>query len=60
MPAKRGDHLKFHCGDHVYNAADPRHVGRIISIAGAIAEVKWDNGIYETLFLSDLKPAVRS
>ena len=44
MSSRRvGDWIKFHCGDRVFDAADPRHVGRVeaITSGGICATIKW-------------------
>lgn len=49
------DWMRFKCGDKVFRADDPRHVGRVMSItSGNCVKVKWDdNGINSHIPLAD-------
>jgi hypothetical protein len=41
----RGTHVKFCCGDRVYDPVDSRHVGRVIAvITSVLVRVEWNNG----------------
>ena len=40
----------LHCGDRVYDKADPRHVGILLSIQWGTAKVRWD----ETGWISEV------
>lgn len=45
-----GGWMRFHCGDKVFNKADPRHVGEVTAIRWGVVRVRWD----ETGWLSDV------
>jgi hypothetical protein len=52
----RGAHVKFHCGDRVYDPVDPRHVGRVIAIGTSVlVRVEWENGLISEVNASNFQ-----
>jgi hypothetical protein len=48
---RRGDWMRFHCGDRVYDVEDPVRAGRIEMLTRGMAIVCWD----KTNWLSEVE-----
>jgi len=52
---RRGDWMRFNCGDRVCLIEDPRHCGTVQSLSRGQANVYWDNGWHGTVRVDELK-----
>ena len=54
---RRGNaaNMNLNCGDHVCDASDPRHVGRVEYLHRGDAKVRWDTGWYSTIPVQNLR-----
>lgn len=51
----RGEHVKFACGDWVYDRIDPRHIGQIRAITNSVfATIEWRKNLESELPLRHL------
>ena len=59
MTNRVGSWIGIHCGDHVYDQSDPRHIGRVDAItATGIVKVRFENGWVGEIDLHDCRKAI--